>query len=59
MPPIMFQLNSTKIRAEVLFEQFQNGRHGGHLGYRYETVLALLNLYVTPMPSTKFGLEPT
>ena len=27
MPPIKFRLNQT-------FEEFQDGRHGGHLGYR-------------------------
>ena len=36
---------------EMLFEEFQDGRHGGHLGYRNKTILAVLNLCVTVMPS--------
>ena len=41
------------------FEEFQDGRHGGHLGYRNGTILANLNLHVATMPSTKFQLNPT
>ena len=41
------------------FEDFQDGRHGRHLGYRYGIILAILNLHVVPMPPTKFGLNPT
>ena len=41
------------------FEEFQNGRHGGHLGYRNETILAILNFHVATMPPTKFQLNPT
>ena len=29
---------------EMSFEEFQDGRHGGHLSYRNRTVLAILNL---------------
>ena len=36
------------------FVEFQDGRRGGHLGYRNGTPLAILNLYVAPMPSIKF-----
>ena len=32
------------------FEEFQDGCHGGHLGYRIGTILAILNLCVAPMP---------
>ena len=32
---------------------------GGHLGYRIRTILAILNLYVTVMPPTKFQLNQT
>ena len=32
---------------------------GGHLGYRIRTILAILNLYVTVMPPTKFKLNQT
>ena len=41
------------------FKDFQNGRHGGHLGYWNGTILAILNLHVTPIPPTKFHLNPT
>ena len=43
----------------MLFEDFQDGRHGGHLGYQNRTVLAILNLHAAPMPSTKFQLNLT
>ena len=36
---------------EISFEEFQDGRCG-HLGYRSRTILAILNLYVAPIPST-------
>ena len=44
---------------EMSFEEFQDGRHGGHLGYWNGTILAILNLYVTVMPPIKFQLNPT
>ena len=39
MPPIM-------VREEMLFEEFQGGCHGRHLGYWNGTILAILNHYV-------------
>ena len=44
---------------EMSFEEFQDGRHGGHLGYWNTTILAIMNLYVAPMPPIKFWLNPT
>ena len=44
---------------EMSFEEFQAGRHGGHLGYRNGTILAILNLCVTVMPPIKFQLNRT
>ena len=44
---------------EMLFEKFQDGHHGGHLGYRNGTILAILNLHAATMPPTKFQLNPT
>ena len=41
------------------FEEFQDGRHGGHLGYRNGTILAILNRCVTVMPPIKFWLNLT
>ena len=39
---------------EMSFEEFQDGRRDGHLGYRNGTILTILNLYVTVMPPIKF-----
>ena len=39
---------------EMLLEEFQDGHHDGHPGYRNGTILAILNLYVTVMPPIKF-----
>ena len=44
---------------EMSFEEFQDGPHGGHLGYRNGIILATLNLYVPPMPPIMFLLNPT
>ena len=41
----------------MLFEEFQDGRHGGHLGYWNAMLLAILNLCVTVMPPIKFQLK--
>ena len=37
------------------FEEFQDGHHG----YRNGTILAILNLYVAPIPPIKFRLNQT
>ena len=57
MLPIKFWLNLTYGLEEMSFEEFQNGCHGGHLGYRNGTILAILNLYNAPMPQSnlRFG----
>ena len=44
---------------EMSFEEFQDVLHGGHLGYRNGTILVILNLNVTPMPPSKFWLNPS
>ena len=41
------------------FEDFQDCRGGGHLTYRNETILAILNIHVPVMPPIKFGLNQT
>ena len=53
------QSNLIMVWKEMLFEVFQDGRHGSHLGYRNGMILAILNLYVAPMPPIKFRLNPT
>ena len=47
------------IKNLMLFEEFQDSRHGRHLGYWYCTILAILNLRVTPVPPIKFRLNVT
>ena len=36
---------------------FQDGPHGGNLGFPIGTVLAILELQVTPMLPSKFGVN--
>ena len=40
---------------EMSFEEFQDGRHGGHLRYLNGRILAILNPCVTVMLPIKFG----
>ena len=56
---LSFCLIRLKAVEETLFEEFQNGLHGGHLGYLNGTILAILNLHVATMPPTEFQLNPT
>ena len=57
MLPIKFQLNrASGVWEKMSFEEFQDG---DHLGYRNETILAILNLHVATMPPTKFQFNPT
>ena len=46
------------LQEQMRFEDFQDSHLGGHLKYQTRTILAILNLYVTPMPPIKFGLNP-
>ena len=43
----------------MLFEEFQDARHGGHLGYQNGTIFTILNVCVTVMPPIKFWLNPS
>ena len=36
---------------------FQDGGHGGHLGYMIGTILAIFDLQDTPMLPSKFGVN--
>ena len=45
--------------AAMGHEDFTDGCHGGHLGYRNGMVLAIKNRHVDPMPPTKFQLSLT
>ena len=58
MPPTKFWFNLT-VWEQARFEDFQDG-HLGALLYMYileQNDLAILNLYVTPIPPIKFGLN--
>ena len=44
---------------EMAFKEFQYGCHGGHPGYQNRTILAILNIYVAPIPPIKFWLSWT
>ena len=58
MLPIKFLFNLTcGLEGEMWFEEFQDGRHGGHLGYQNGMILAILILYVAPMPPIRFQLN--
>ena len=57
--PSSFGSIQLTVCEEMLFKEFQDGHHGGHLGYWNRTILEILNLYVTPMPPIKFRLNPT
>ena len=47
------------LREQMSFQDFQAGHHGSHLRYWNGKNLPILNLHVTPMPPTKFGLNLT
>ena len=57
--PSNFDSVRLTVLEEMSFNEFQDGRYGGHLGYRNGTTLAILNFYIAPMPSIKFRLNPT
>ena len=54
LPP-SFRIRLTA-REEMSSKHFQDGHHGGHLGYRNITIIAYLNCYVAPKPPTRFRL---
>ena len=49
----------SKAPDELTIEDLQDGCCGCHRGYRNKMSLAILNLYVAPMPPTKFRLNLT
>ena len=56
--PSSFGSIQLKFWEEMSFEEFQYGHYGSHL-YRNRMILAILNLYVAPMPPIKFWLNLT
>ena len=54
-----YQVSSTGLSVQEKRRKidFQDGRHGGHLGYPIGKILAIFDLQVTPMSPTKFGVS--
>ena len=57
--PSSFDSIQLTVWEVMSFEEFQDGHHGGHLGYQNGTILANLNVCVTVMPPIKFQLNRT
>ena len=57
MLPIKFRVNWLSVQEKRRKIDFQDGCHGGHLGYPTGTILAIFDLQVTPMSPTKFGVN--
>ena len=57
MLPTKFQVNWPFGSGEEAKIDFQDGHHGGHLGFLIRTILALFDLEVTPMLPTKFQVH--
>ena len=57
--PSSFSSIRLTVWEEMSFEDFQDGWYDSHLGYRNRVILGILNLHVTRMPPTKFGLYLT
>ena len=45
------------LREEAKKKDFQDGDHGGHLGFPISMILAIFDLQVTLMLPTKFGVN--
>ena len=56
--PLSFGSIWLTIWEQMRFEGLQDGYLGAHLINQNRMILAILNLYVTLMPPTKFGLYP-
>ena len=57
--PSSFGSIKLEVWEDMSFEEFQDGCHDSHLGYRNRMILAILNLCVTMMPPIKFQLNQT
>ena len=47
-------LSAQEMKGKI---DFQDGGHGSHLGFPIGTILAIVDLQVTPMPPTKFRVN--
>ena len=57
MLPTKFRVNWPFGSGEEAKLDFQDGFHGGHLGFPIGTILAIFDLQVTPMLPTKFQVN--
>ena len=57
MLPTKFQVNWLLGLGEEEKKKFQDGHHGGHLGFPISMILAIFDLQVTLMLPTKFGVN--
>ena len=58
MLPTKFQVNwLLGLGEEAKKKDFQDGHHGGHLGFPISMILAIFDLQVTLMLPTKFGVN--
>ena len=55
MLPTMFGVNWLWVQEKKRKIDFQDGCHGGHLGFPIGMILANFDLQVTPMLPSKFG----
>ena len=57
MLPTKFGVNWPFDSGEERKTDFQDGGHGGHLGFLFGTILAIFVLQVTPMLPTKYPFK--
>ena len=57
MLPTKFGVNWLLGLGEEAKNRFQDGCHGGHLGFPLGTIIVIFDLQVTLMLSTKFGVN--
>ena len=57
MSPTKFGVNWPFGAGEIAKIDFQDGGHGGHLGFLIRTILAIFDLQVTLMLPTKFRVK--
>ena len=50
-------LKKSSVRENKFKIDFQDSEYGGHLGFPIGTILAIFDLQVTPMLSTKFQVS--
>ena len=57
MLPTIFELIGLSVQEKKRKIDFQDGCHGGHLGFPISMILASFDLQVTPMLHSKFGVN--